>query len=515
MLDARVSINFGAKSARLMLVFLFLSPEESPVSAEPQAGPRTPLTPTASPAELKPPSPEPSVEPQPVTVIRSGPGASSVDSHNLPDLSKPLAEKEFLPEANNVSVSPRAEKQKTITMPTPLQEVGSSVTAKDTQPTEEARGLALPQQAKKNKPSPLNLERKTQTESVFQSEAATKGAENQSSEKGNSTSTLATVNQEEKEARRSPVLAMATTPLASVLVTAREAHDEKTFQEGREAEEGVSGKDVSPKSSVVPWPLPPSPSEPEGEGEEVAPQNVSRLSEEENALLAKILQMGRESPEVVVSAPAPKTRKRLAYIAPDVAPSPSPTPSLEPELKPDQVETEKSTSAPEVMEGKESPVPNTTIRQETSKDGRHEGEGPDSDEKGPQEVKAEPSLSTPDLLLNTLSAVTMPDGKPERPTSDLAPQSSLATGEADFIVEEPMDTVETCATVTGTEVSGSAENKDSSEPAAQVSPSGDSSNRDKEDQKAGTEVGVEEEEEKQLEKGRKEETESENVMEEL
>lgn len=471
-----------------MQVFLFLSPEENPVSAGPQAGPPTSLTPTASPAECKPPSPEPSVELYPVTVVRSGPGVSSLNSHNLPDLSKPLAEKAILlPEANNVSVSPHAEKQKTVTMPTPLQEVGSSGTVRDTQTAGEPGGLALPQQGKKNKPSPLNLERETPTESVFLSDTATKADETQSSEKGKNASTEATVNQEEKESRRSPVLAMATTPLASVLVTAREAHDEKTFQEGREAEEAASGKDVSPKSSVVPWPLPPSSSESAGAEEKPALENISRLSEEENALLAKILQMGQESPEVTVQEPIPRTKKRLAYIAPDVAPSPSPTPSPEPELKLDQVETEKSPAAPEVMEGKESPVPNTTIHQETSKDGRHENRRLDSDKKGPQEVKAEPSLSTPDLLLNTLSVVTMSDARLE-------------------------NTVETCATVTGAEVSSGAENKDRSEPAAQFSPCGDSSNRDK-NQEAGTELVVEEEEEKQLE--RKEEAESENVMEEL
>lgn len=483
------------------------------MSAGPQAGPPTPLTPTASSAKRRPPSPEPPVEPYPVAMIRSGPGASSVAYHDLPDLSKPLAEKaSLLPEAGNVSVSPHTEKQKTITMPTPLQEVGSSGTVRDTQSAEEPRRLALCQPGKKNKPSPLNLERETPTESVFLSVIATKAAENQSSEKGNGASTETTVNQVEKEARRSPVLAMATTPLASVLVTAREAHDEKTFQkEGREAEEAVSGKDISPKSSVVPWPLPPSSSESAGEGEEVAPQNISRLSEEENALLAKILQMGQESPEVAVPEPIPHTRKRLAYIAPDVAPSPSPTPSPEPELKPDQVETGKSTAAPEVMEGRESPVPNTTIRQETSKDGRHESGVADSDEKGPQEVKAEPSLSTPDLLLNTLSMVTVSDARLEKTTSDSAP-SSQVTGEVDLALNEPMDTVETCATVTGTEVSSGAENKDSSEPVAQVSPCGDSSNRDK-NQEAGTELGVEGEEENQLEK--KEEAESENVMEEL
>ncbi|XP_076130829.1 EH domain-binding protein 1-like protein 1 isoform X2 [Alosa pseudoharengus] len=475
--------------------------EQSPVPAAPQTGFLTPFTPTGSLAKHKPPSTELCVAPpQSGAEIRSGQGASSVDSHILPDLSKTLAEKDSpLPEVDTVKSSPRVKKQKNISMPMPLQEVGSSVTVKDTQSTEEPQRLVSPQHGKKNKPSSLNLERETLPECGLQSETV----ENKGCEKGNGASET-TVNQVDKEARRSPVLAMATTPLASVLVTAREAHDEKTFQEGKEAEETVSGRDVSPKSSVVPWPLPPSPSE------EAAPQNVSSLSEEENALLAKILQMGRESPEPPESEPVPRTRKRLAYIAPDVASTPSPPPTPQPEVKPGLDETEKSPTAPEVTEGKYSPVPNTTIRQETSKDGGHESVGPALDEKV-QEIKTEPSLSTPDLLLNTLPAVTILEARFEKTTGDISP-SSQTTGEGNLSVEKPKDTVES-ATVSGTEVSNDgAENKDSSEAAAQVSPSSDSLNRDK-DQGTGTELGVVEEEEKQVEK--EEETHTENVMEEF
>ncbi|XP_041949445.1 EH domain-binding protein 1-like protein 1 isoform X11 [Alosa sapidissima] len=471
------------------------SSEQSPVPAAPQTGFLTPFTPTGSLAKHKPPSTELCVAPpQSGAEIRSGQGASSVDSHILPDLSKTLAEKDSpLPEVDTVRSSPRVKKQKNISMPMPLQEVGSSVTVR----------LVSPQHGKKNKPSPLNLERETSPECGLQSETVPEAVENKCCEKGNGASET-TVNQVDKEARRSPVLAMATTPLASVLVTAREAHDEKTFQEGKEAEETVSGRDVSPKSSVVPWPLPPSPSE------EAAPQNVSSLSEEENALLAKILQMGRESPEPPESEPVPRTRKRLAYIAPDVASTPSPPPTPQPEVKPGLDETEKSPTAPEVTEGKDSPVPKTTIRQETSKDGGHESVGPTLDEKV-QEIKTEPSLSTPDLLLNTLPAVTILEARFEKTTSDISP-SSQTTGEGNLSVEKPKDTVES-ATVSGTEVSNDgAENKDSSEAAAQVSPSSDSLNRDK-DQGTGTELGVVEEEEKEVEK--EEETHTENVMEEF
>ncbi|XP_062393214.1 EH domain-binding protein 1-like protein 1 [Sardina pilchardus] len=478
--------------------------EQSPVPAAPQTGSLTPLTPTDSATKHRPPSPVLHVEPpQSDAGIRSGQGASSVESHILPDLSKTLAEKDSpLPEIDTVSSSPRVKKQNT-SMPMPLQEVGSSVTVKDTQSTEEPQSLVSPQDGKKNKPSPLNLERETSPESGLQSETATEAVESKGCEKGNGESET-TVNQVEKEARRSPVLAMATTPLASVLVTAREAHDEKTFHEGKEAEE-TSGRDVSPKSSVVPWPLPPSPSE------EAAPQTVSSLSEEENALLAKILQMGRESPEMPESEsePVPRTRKRLAYIAPDVASTPSPPPTPQPEVKPGLDETEKSPTAPEVTEGKESPIPNTTIRQETSKDGGHESVGHALDEK--QEIKTEPSLSTPDLLLNTLPALTIPEARFEKMTDDISP-SFQTSGEGNLSVEKPKDTVES-ATVSGTEVSiDGADNKDSSEAAAQVSPSSDSLNRDK-DQGTGTELGVVEEEEKQLEKEGG--TRTENVMEEL
>ncbi|XP_012693240.2 EH domain-binding protein 1-like protein 1 isoform X2 [Clupea harengus] len=459
-------------------LYMDRGPEDSPVPAAPQAGSLTQPTPTGSSSECKSPSPEPRVEPQPV---RSNEGASSVDRHSLPDLSKSLPEKDKpLPEGT-VNVPSPLKKLKNISMPVPLQEVGPNVRA-----TKEPKGLVSPQRSKENnKPGSLTQDRETLPESGVLPEATIKATEKQSGEKGNGVSE-ATVNQMEKEARRSPILAMATTPLASVLVTAREAHDEKTFQEENKEEEAVSGQDVSPKSSVVPWPLPPSQSEPTGEGEEVPPKTISRMSAEESVLLAKIFQMGQESPEMPV--PARRTRKLLAYIAPDVAPSPSPPLPPEPNVPPGLDETEKSPAAPEPTEGKESPVPNTTIRQETSKNGGHESVGPVLDEEGPQEIKT--ALSTPDLLLNTVSSL-----RQEKTTRNIVPSSQI-TVEAGLSLDEPKDTI---ATVSGTEIISGSENKDSSEPEAQVSPCSESLNRDK-DQETGTDLGVVEEEEDRVDK---------------
>lgn len=488
-------------------LYMDRGPEESPVPTAPQAG--SPI-PTGLSSVQKPPSPEQGVEPQLVTMIRSEQGASFVDSHNPPDLRMPLSGKDKPQPEGTVSASSHMKKQKNIAMPMPLQEVGPRATAKASRSSEQPEDLVPVQGRKASKPGSLNQETESSPEPGMQPEAATKAAKKQRSEKGSGASET-TVNQMEAEARRSPILAMATTPLASVLVTAREAHEENTFQEGRREEEAVSGKDVSPKSSVVPWPLPPqSEQEPTGEGDEVPPRNTSRLSEEESVLLAKILQMGQESPEMPDRIA--RTRKRLSYIAPDVASSPSPPPTPEPDVKPGPDETETSPTAPNATEEKESLVSYSTIRQETSKDGGQERTGPVTAEQGPQEIKTEPPLSTPDLLLNTISAVAVPDGTLEKTSSDIAPTPQI-TVEAGLGLDQPRDAVVSTAT-SDTGISSGSDTTVGSEPAVQISPSGESLARDK-DQEAGTELGDVEEEENQLEKQEETLCVTENIMEEL
>ncbi|XP_063058860.1 EH domain-binding protein 1-like protein 1 isoform X7 [Engraulis encrasicolus] len=541
-------------------------PEESPEPPAPQLEPVSPI-PTAPSSEQKPPSPEQNVEwSQMVKMARSDsqiktvrPEENSQNSSYISSKEKPQSQPE-----STVSVSSEADKQndaKTTPIPVPLQEEeGRSRTEKASRPAQEPEELAPAQGSKKpSKTDSLNQDTEILPEAgIRPTKAATKGTKKESSEKGSGTSeAAATVNQveTEAEARRSPILAMATTPLASVLVTAREAHEEHTFQEGMQEEdkeeEAVSGNDAPPKSSVVPWPLPPSQSsesEPTtGEVEEEAPASrdntssrdassprvtssssprltsPSRLSEEESVLLAKILQMGQDSPE-----PSARTRKRLAYIAPDVAPTPSPTPTPtpEPDTQPDHDETDTSPAptTPTVTEGKEDEVvSNSTIRQETSKDGGHECTMLVTVEREPPEVKLlEPSLSTPDLLLNTIAVVPVPEPPSlEKTPSDITPPppppTPQITAEAGLGSEQAADVVVAMA---ASEMSSGAEARASSEPDVQICPSGESLSGDKEqkqkqEQESGAEVGDAREEENQLEKQEESQSVAANIAEDL
>ncbi|XP_063058859.1 EH domain-binding protein 1-like protein 1 isoform X6 [Engraulis encrasicolus] len=547
-------------------LYMDRGPEESPEPPAPQLEPVSPI-PTAPSSEQKPPSPEQNVEwSQMVKMARSDsqiktvrPEENSQNSSYISSKEKPQSQPE-----STVSVSSEADKQndaKTTPIPVPLQEEeGRSRTEKASRPAQEPEELAPAQGSKKpSKTDSLNQDTEILPEAgIRPTKAATKGTKKESSEKGSGTSeAAATVNQveTEAEARRSPILAMATTPLASVLVTAREAHEEHTFQEGMQEEdkeeEAVSGNDAPPKSSVVPWPLPPSQSsesEPTtGEVEEEAPASrdntssrdassprvtssssprltsPSRLSEEESVLLAKILQMGQDSPE-----PSARTRKRLAYIAPDVAPTPSPTPTPtpEPDTQPDHDETDTSPAptTPTVTEGKEDEVvSNSTIRQETSKDGGHECTMLVTVEREPPEVKLlEPSLSTPDLLLNTIAVVPVPEPPSlEKTPSDITPPppppTPQITAEAGLGSEQAADVVVAMA---ASEMSSGAEARASSEPDVQICPSGESLSGDKEqkqkqEQESGAEVGDAREEENQLEKQEESQSVAANIAEDL
>ncbi|XP_016383834.1 uncharacterized protein ehbp1l1b isoform X4 [Sinocyclocheilus rhinocerous] len=97
----------------------------------------------------------------------------------------------------------------------------------------------------------------------------------------------------------------------------------------------VSGKDISPRSSVVPWPFP-SPklerhSEP-SKSTESSSLKDDYLSEE-SILLAKIRQMAEEE-ATQPSAPAPRTKKRLIPCESDFELPPSPPMQLKFSMKP-------------------------------------------------------------------------------------------------------------------------------------------------------------------------------------
>ncbi|CAB1333150.1 unnamed protein product [Coregonus sp. 'balchen'] len=199
------------------------------------------------------------------------------------------------PVARTVELEPlpcRHSKNKKITPPVPLQEVGPERVSQDTAPV--ASCLAPPKQKKKKTvPPPDN----TNNDAMAQ-------------ESSTPSLTKETINTdaEEEDIPKPLILAMETTSSDSILVTAKEkgANDEYYLPK-----EGDDEKDVS-VNSVVPWPIPPSqpgrpttcPKVPHVSPTEPRKDDLS-LIKEEKLLLAKISQMAGED------VPAPRVRKRL------------------------------------------------------------------------------------------------------------------------------------------------------------------------------------------------------------
>uniref|UniRef100_A0AAY4CRF6 EH domain binding protein 1 like 1 n=1 Tax=Denticeps clupeoides TaxID=299321 RepID=A0AAY4CRF6_9TELE len=275
---------FGMRNAALQclvinwltLVFLSLSLEE-PFSTCPRADALS-----AGLALETLPQPKPNEEPR---ASNSGPGQEKRD------------------------IMPEDSSQNIIT-PVPLQEVGPSVNGKDSEASSVIDGMEGG-----NKTPPV-ADNKGALESSHPGFKEADGAEEQQTGEKRAPSSevvavgeAGTVNQLTEERQSSSVLAVATTPSVSVLVTAREAIEE---------EEPGSGREVSPKSSVVPWPLPPTQSETPCEAAEEPPKTGPRLSQEESLLLAKIMQLGQDFPEIPV--PVPRTRKRLTFSASELNP---------------------------------------------------------------------------------------------------------------------------------------------------------------------------------------------------
>jgi len=98
-------------------------------------------------------------------------------------------------------------------------------------------------------------------------------------------------------------------------------------------ENAISGQDISPRSSVVPWPFPSPKLERHSEptkGTESSSLKDEDLSEE-NVLLAKICQMVEE--ETTQPSPAPRTKKRLIPCKSDFELPPTPPLQLKSSLK--------------------------------------------------------------------------------------------------------------------------------------------------------------------------------------
>ncbi|XP_073730387.1 EH domain-binding protein 1-like protein 1 isoform X10 [Misgurnus anguillicaudatus] len=206
--------------------------------------------------------------------------------------------------------------------PVPLQEVGPDDINQETVSTAANRHAVAPQCAEKGStPTHLTTETAAVTTIEICKVVGEETKELSPLERAvadsvlvNSTSTI------EMEKESSPVIVKATTPSESILVTPAERPEDINIDENV-----VSGKDVSPRSSVVPWPFP----SPKFERHPETSKELSKDTEsscdpsDESMLLAKIREMAEDdTPQPL--APAPRTKKRLVPCMSDFDLPPSP-----------------------------------------------------------------------------------------------------------------------------------------------------------------------------------------------
>ncbi|XP_051541829.1 uncharacterized protein LOC127433722 isoform X2 [Myxocyprinus asiaticus] len=195
--------------------------------------------------------------------------------------------------------------------PVPLQEVGLGTINQDTNSAAANRNVVSPQYNEKGT-TPPNV---TTEKAAVKAHELCKGITKEPSKKdsapleGTVRDIICTSNTSKLEMKKqtSPVITTATVSSGIIHVTATERPKDINVNKNI-----VSGKDISPRSSVVPWPLPsPNPDRHHeiSKGTESSCLKDDNVSEE-SILLAKIRQMvEEETPQP--PAPAPYTKKRL------------------------------------------------------------------------------------------------------------------------------------------------------------------------------------------------------------
>ncbi len=235
--------------------------------------------------------------------------------------------------------------------PVPLQEVGPDAINQNSSSAAAKRHVVPQCDEQGITPSHVTIE----TAAVKIVETCKDGAKetsenNLSPLEGDNTKTMCINNtsKAEMEKESSPVI-----PKASeiIIVAATERPKDINVDENV-----VSRKDISPRSSVVPWPIP----SPKLERQSEPSKSTESFSlkeddlSEESVLLAKIRQMAEEE-TTQPSAPAPRTKKRLIPSESDFKLPPSPPMQLKSSMKPpvdemrpnlDQTEISKTLGPP-------------------------------------------------------------------------------------------------------------------------------------------------------------------------
>uniref|UniRef100_A0A8C2KCB1 EH domain binding protein 1-like 1b n=1 Tax=Cyprinus carpio TaxID=7962 RepID=A0A8C2KCB1_CYPCA len=214
--------------------------------------------------------------------------------------------------------------------PVPLQEVGPDTINQNSSSAAAKRHVVPQCDEQGTTPSCLTIE----TAAVKTVEICKDGAKETSENnlpplEGDNTITMCINNTSkvEMEKESSPVITKAS---EIIIVAATERPKDINVDENV-----VSGKDISPRSSVVPWPFPSPKLERHREPSKSTESSSLKDDDlsEESVLLAKIRQMAEEE-TTQPSAPAPRSKKRLIPCETDFELPPSPPMQLKSSMKP-------------------------------------------------------------------------------------------------------------------------------------------------------------------------------------
>uniref|UniRef100_A0A8C1G2G0 EH domain binding protein 1-like 1b n=1 Tax=Cyprinus carpio TaxID=7962 RepID=A0A8C1G2G0_CYPCA len=214
--------------------------------------------------------------------------------------------------------------------PVPLQEVGPDTINQNSSSAAVKRHVVPQCDEQGTTPSCLTIETAAvKTVEICKDGAKETSENNLSPLEGDNTITMCINNTSkvEMEKESSPVITKAS---EIIIVAATERPKDINVDENV-----VSGKDISPRSSVVPWPFPSPKLERHREPSKSTESSSLKDDDlsEESVLLAKIRQMAEEE-TTQPSAPAPHSKKRLIPCETDFELPPSPPMQLKSSMKP-------------------------------------------------------------------------------------------------------------------------------------------------------------------------------------
>uniref|UniRef100_A0A8C2KBH4 EH domain binding protein 1-like 1b n=1 Tax=Cyprinus carpio TaxID=7962 RepID=A0A8C2KBH4_CYPCA len=281
-----------------------------------EAGQEEPSIPPISPRDFtaiqKPESPQTAFPPESGSILK--------DTTPTETISQPASK--VLPSCQDKSMQSPP--------PVPLQEVGPDTINQNSSSAAAKRHVVPQCDEQGTTPSCLTIE----TAAVKTVEICKDGAKETSENnlpplEGDNTITMCINNTSkvEMEKESSPVITKAS---EIIIVAATERPKDINVDENV-----VSGKDISPRSSVVPWPFPSPKLERHREPSKSTESSSLKDDDlsEESVLLAKIRQMAEEE-TTQPSAPAPRSKKRLIPCETDFELPPSPPMQLKSSMKP-------------------------------------------------------------------------------------------------------------------------------------------------------------------------------------